>query len=145
MNEAKVLIVDDDEDVRDRVRHELAQSGFCSDEADSAAEALVKMEHNFHAVVVLDIHMPGMSGVEMLAALKKRNSLVQVIMLTADASLERVIDCLDRGAIDFFAKTDPMHVLAASVADALGRAARWANWIGARAQPLESIGSGTPA
>ncbi len=141
MDRARVLVVDDDEDVLDMVRLGIAKAGIRTDGATTAEEGLAKMEMNMYPVVVLDIHMPGMSGVEMLSALKQRNSLVQVIMLTADASMERVIECMDRGAIDFLSKTADSHEIIRAVSEALGRAARWMSWLGnsrSRSRPQEA-------
>jgi DNA-binding NtrC family response regulator len=129
MNQPKVLIVDDDEHVLKLIRLELARAGVPSDGAVTAAEGLAKMKQNLYPVIVSDIHMPGTSGVELLSALKHQSPLAQVIMLTADNTLEQVIDCMDRGAVDFFAKSDPLHLLVAAVGRALGCAARWATWL----------------
>jgi phosphoserine phosphatase RsbU/P len=137
MDKARILVVDDDEDVRDMVQMELAKAGFRSDSAATAQEGLAMMEHHLYPVVVLDIHMPGTNGVEMLGSLKQLNSLVQVLMLTSDASMHRVIECMDRGAADFFSKTESMCHLVGGVAAALGRTVRWMSWMGTRAnRPL---------
>jgi len=145
MDQAKVLVVDDDDDYLDLVRLELAKAGIRTDGAETAGEGLAKMDKHPYPVVVSDIRMPEMSGVEMLAALKQRNSLVQVIMLTADASIERVIECMDRGATDLYSKTEGLYLMTAAVTAALGRAARWSNWIGTHALPMETAATGNSA
>ena len=130
MDYPKILVVDDDDDVVSLVQLEFAKAGIRTDTAASAAEAQGKMERCVYPVVVLDIHMPGMSGVDLLDALKRRNSLVQVIMLTADATLAQVIACMDRGATDFFSKTSALVGVVEAATAALGRAARWLSWLG---------------
>ncbi len=142
MNGPKILVVDDDEDIVGMVQTKLAGAGLSSDTACTAKEGLALMRKNLYLVVVLDIHMPGMSGVEMISALKQISPLVQVIMLTADASIERVIDCVDRGVVDFFSKSDPLIQMVESVGTALGRGARWASWMGSRSRqkPLAVAG-----
>lgn len=142
MSQARVLVVDDDRDMLQMVRMQLARVGIHSDGASTPDEGLAKMERQMYPVAILDIHMPGMSGVDMLEALKRRNSLAQVIMLTSDASMERVIECMDRGAIDFFSKSDPAHMITEAVMSALGRAGRWSNLIGTRGGMVASADTG---
>ncbi len=110
------------------LQSKLGAAGIVSDAADSAAKALQMMERHLYFVVVADIHMPGTDGVALLSALKRLSPLVQVIMLTGDASIEQVIECADRGAIDFFSKQEPLPPLTDAVASALARAARWSGW-----------------
>jgi len=115
------------------VQKKLDMAGISTDTACSAEEGLQAMRQNLYAVVVLDIHMPGMDGPELIGLLKDISPIVQVIMLTSDSSFERVIECMDRGAIDFFAKeTQQLTLMAESVSAALGRGARWASWMGTR-------------
>ena len=125
-----VLVVDDDEDVLDMIRLHLTRAGLHADAVTDAESALRKMEQFQYPVVLLDINMPGMSGVELLAALKAQNSLVQVIMLTGHHGIENVIECMDRGATDFFAKSANQEGVAEAVGLALGRSARWLSWLG---------------
>lgn len=129
MVQAKVLVVDDSQMISRLLQSKLAAAGIASDAADSANKALQMMERNLYFVVVADIHMPGTDGVALLSALKRVSPLVQVIMLTGDASIEQVIECADRGAIDFFSKQEPLPPLTEAVAAALARAARWAGWL----------------
>jgi DNA-binding response OmpR family regulator len=143
MDHPKVLVVDDDPDVVALVRLELGRAGIHSDTADTAQAGLSLMQKNLYHVVLLDIHMPGMSGVEMLEALKRHNGLVQVIMLTSDACFERVIECMDRGASDFFSKTSSLHPIVEAVAGALSRAARWTSWMGTKNLRPAAAGTAT--
>jgi DNA-binding NtrC family response regulator len=136
MEQMPVLVVDDDAIVRKVVQKRLARIGLGTEEAASAAEALAKMEKCLYPIVIADIHMPGMSGVELVAALKQRSPLVQVIMLTSDACLERVIECMDRGAIDFFGKDEDGDTILQSVRGAVARAQRWRSRLGTIAEPL---------
>lgn len=131
MDGARVLVVDDDADLLKLVRRELTRAGIASDAALSAADALALMERHVYPVVIVDVNLPGMSGVRLLADLKRHNSLVQVLMLTGEASLERVIECLDHGATDFFAKSAGLAGLVEAVGAALNRSARWLQLLGA--------------
>ncbi len=133
MNKNRVMVVDDDESIRALVQKKLEMAGITADAAASAEGGFQAMRDNLYTVVVLDIHMPGMNGPEMIATLKEISPIVQVIMLTSDSSFERVIQCLDRGAVDFFAKeAQQLTLMAEAVSSAMGRGARWASWIGTR-------------
>lgn len=135
MSLPKVLVVDDDPDVLDVIRVKLQKVGIATDGADSAEQALSLMRQNLYIAAVADIHMPGQSGAAMVSAFKEISPLVQVIMLTADASMSRVIDCVDRGAVDFFSKNDEPALLVEAVANAIQRGVRWRSWIGHRMTP----------
>ncbi len=141
MNPARVLVVDDDESMLRLVRMRLGNAGIAADTALSAEDALTIMRTNLYYVVILDINMPGMSGVEMVEALKQRNPLVQVIMLTVEASFGRVLDCVDRGAVDFFTKTEDLSEMIDSARVSLTRAARWARLIGHQVSPPAPVGT----
>lgn len=142
MVQAKVLVVDDSQTISRLLQSRLAAAGIASDTAHSAEKALQMMERHLYFVVVADIHMPGTDGVALLSSLKRVSPLVQVIMLTGDASLEQVIECADRGAIDFFSKQEPLPPLTEAVAAALARAARWAGWLRQGSTTSESLVAG---
>ncbi len=142
MASSKVLIVDDDPAITNLVQQLLQKTGIEADTAGSADDALACMEKNSYSIVLLDIHMPGMSGVEAISAFKQRSPLVQVIMLTGDVSVSKVIECVDRGAIDFFSKTENLAALPDAVYAALAKSARWLGFLapGGR-QKADPVGS----
>ncbi len=140
MKKDNVLIVDDDKCLATLIKARLGAVGIEPDVAYAADEAIEKMQKNLYGVVLADIHMPGMSGVEMVSALKNANPLVQVIMLTSDVSLGRVIECVDRGAMDFFSKTEDLAALSEAVSSALRRGARWIQHVGASKRKMQSAG-----
>jgi DNA-binding NtrC family response regulator len=132
VDRAQILLVDDDEDVLAFMGQQLQQAGFATDTAESAEDGLAQMRSKLHWVVVADIHMPGMNGMELINALKTINPLTHVIMCTSDASLTRVVECIGRGAADFFSKGDNPELLVNTVRDAVARAERWRDWLGKR-------------
>src|SRR5262249_33478448 len=77
-------------------------------EAASGEEALEKAEQTRSDVAVLDLNLPGMSGLELLAALKERQPQVEVLMLTAHSSIETAVLAMKRGAYDYLVK--PFHL-----------------------------------
>ncbi len=137
MTRARVITVDDEPMITELIRFKLKAAGIECDVAGSAEEGLRLMQQNLYFVVIADIHMPGMSGVELVSALKEVSPLVQVIMLTADATPEQVIACADRGAIDFFSKYEDCDAIVESAKTVLSRRERWSAWLGkSRRQPV---------
>ena len=87
-------------------------------------EALEKLEQNSTTdVVVLDVKMPGMDGIETLKAIKARYPLIEVIMLTGHATVESAIDGMKVGALDYLMKPCDMDVLMAKVREAKNKKA----------------------
>jgi FixJ family two-component response regulator len=100
-----ILIVDDEPDLRVPLRNSLEEDGYTVDEAESAAEALAKMERRRYSVVVTDLYMPGgLSGLELIDAVKLRDPEVLCIVITGYASLDVSIRALKCGAYDFLQK-----------------------------------------
>jgi two-component system chemotaxis sensor kinase CheA len=121
-----VLAVDDDPSILELVGHHLNEAGVKCDTAESAEEAITLMLRNYYLVVICDINLPGMSGVEMIPALRTISPLVQTIMLTSEDSAAHVIESLERGAVDFLSKTQGLDNIVRLVTDALERSKRWA-------------------
>lgn len=104
MMEPKILIVDDEELIRLSLRKLLEKHGYRVDVAGSAEEALEKIKGNGFHIVITDIMMPDMDGIELLKKIKEQDRSIYVIMITAYASLERAIASLKHGAGDFIQK-----------------------------------------
>jgi CheY-like chemotaxis protein len=102
--EPKILIVDDEELIRLSLRKLLEKHGYRVDVAGSAEEALEKIKGNGFHIVITDIMMPDMDGIELLKKIKEQDRSIYVIMITAYASLERAIASLKHGAGDFIQK-----------------------------------------
>jgi DNA-binding NarL/FixJ family response regulator len=89
-------------------------------EAGGAAEALALLEqHPDIELVLLDLHMPGMSGLDLLSELKIRFSSLPVVVLSSDESRATVIDALERGATGYICKSSPTDLLAKFLEHAL--------------------------
>lgn len=105
MNEKyNILIVDDEEDFRETLVKRLQKRNFQAFGAESGTQALQMMEAIPFDVVVLDIKMPGMDGIETLREMKKKSPLTEVILLTGHASLESGIEGIELGAFDYLMK-----------------------------------------
>jgi DNA-binding NtrC family response regulator len=104
MEEMKVMLVDDEERFLLTTSKLLAKMGYDIMVATGGEEALEKLRtHNIH-VVVLDVKMPGMDGIETLKAIKRRYPTVEVIMLTGHGTVESAVDGLKSGATDYLTK-----------------------------------------
>ena len=92
-----ILVVDDDENILLVLRQSLEKEGYHISTAKSAEEALNTLQRSFFHVVITDIMMGEMSGVELLMEIKKMNSLMQIFVMTSHSTLPRVIQCMQGG------------------------------------------------
>lgn len=99
-----VLVVDDEKMMRDLVERILSKEGFAVDTAPSGKEALKKLEKNPVDLIISDIKMPGMDGLELLKAVKSKHPDISVIMMTAFGDTYAVKDALLLGADEYVTK-----------------------------------------
>src|SRR4029079_6776864 len=100
----RILVVDDDNLLRKLVTEQLSRSDFDATPAGSARAALEVLRESDIDVVLLDISMPDMSGLEALREIRKLEDPPEVIMLTADTSLQTGIEAMRHGAYDYLTK-----------------------------------------
>jgi diguanylate cyclase (GGDEF)-like protein/PAS domain S-box-containing protein len=124
--QAALLVVDDNEANRDALSRHLRSRGYAVSTAAGGAEALGAIGHSAFDLVLLDVEMPGMSGIEVLAALREQHSHSQlpVIMVTARSSGDDVVEALTRGANDYVTKPIDFQVAVARINTHLAH--RWA-------------------
>ncbi len=121
---AKILLVDDESPFVEALSKRLTMRELQVSIALSGPEALEKLEQNPSIdVVVLDVKMPGMDGIETLKAIKARYPLIEVIMLTGHATVESAIDGMKDGALDYLMKPCDLDVLMAKVREAKNKKA----------------------
>ena len=111
-----VAIVEDNEEYRERIVHTLnKERGFaCVGEYGTAEEAIEKLITTKATVVLMDIHLPGMSGVECVHKLKEQNVELQIMMLTMFENDENVFHSLTAGATGYMVKrTKPVDIISA--------------------------------
>jgi len=109
-----VLLVDDEEGFVEALMRRLGHRGFkvtAAHGGQAALDALDAGSASSYDVVVLDVKMPGMDGLETLAVIKEQHPLIEVIMLTGHATVESAIDGMKRGAFDYLMKPCDMEVL----------------------------------
>jgi len=117
---AKVLIVDDERSIRATLAEFVREDGHEVRTAESAAEALQLVEADPPDVVVTDIILPRMSGVELLGRIHERLPDVQVIMITGEPTVETAAEAVRQGAFDYLAKP----ISSSAVRSAVARSAR---------------------
>ncbi len=99
-----MLLVDDEGEFLDTLVKRIQKRNVNATGVNSGEEALAFLEKNPVDVVVLDVRMPGMDGIETLRALKRQHPLTEVIMLTGHASLEVAVEGMELGAFDYLMK-----------------------------------------
>jgi len=120
---ANVLLVDDEVPFVETMTKRLGKRDLEVTTAFSGAEALEKLGQKGSKVevVILDVKMPGMDGIETLREIKRSYPLVEVVMLTGHATVETAIEGMKLGAFDYLMKPCDMEVLVAKVGGAAFR------------------------
>ena len=101
---AKILIVDDEVHVCNSIAEALKAVGHVVETALSGEEALKKLEVHKYDLIITDLMMPGISGMELLQALKKSDPKVRVIMITGYPSTKSTVAAIKSGAVDYLPK-----------------------------------------
>ena len=104
MQKMKLLLVDDEERFLNTTQKLLSKKGYEALIAANGAEALDILATKTVHVVILDVKMPGMDGLEILKIIKRVHPLVEVIMLTGHGTVESAVEGLKSGATDFLSK-----------------------------------------
>ena len=116
----KLLLVDDEKPFLDTITKRLEKRELNVSAVYSGQEALKELENNKSIeVIILDVKMPGMDGIETLGEIKKRFPLVEVIMLTGHATVETAIDGMKVGAFDYLMKPCDIDALVTKVNEAV--------------------------
>ena len=115
MKKISVLVVDDDPLLRKLVTDQLTRSGFDASPAQSGEEALAAAQAADYDVCLLDIRMSGMSGLDTLRAVRRLDDPPEVIMLTADTSLQTGIEAMRLGAYDYLTKPSTLDEMEAVI------------------------------
>jgi FixJ family two-component response regulator len=133
---ATVFLVDDAASVRDSLGRLLELAGFRVERYASAEEFLAGYQPDRAGCLVLDVAMPGMSGLELADVLAARGLRLPIIYLTAHGDIPMSVRAMKAGAVDFFEKPVKGDALIACINDALARDSQWrsaeANSWGAR-------------
>ncbi len=118
-NSSLILLVDDDERLRTAAGKVLAAGGYRVVSAASGREALEKLKEIAVALVVSDLRLPDLDGIELLKRSRELRPEVEVVMITGHASIEKAVEAMRLGAYDFIQKPLDGAVLLKTVAKAL--------------------------
>jgi DNA-binding NtrC family response regulator len=135
--EIHVLIVDDEEDFLQSLSPALRRRKMRISTASGGTEALEKLEKNSFDVVLLDLKMPGMDGLETLQRIKAANPACEVILLTGLPTVATVIQGLKEGAFDYVVKPQDIELLVRKIREAFQKARSKAEEV--RGQKVEKI------
>ena len=100
----KILIVDDDPETRTNIAEILHDAGYYSDEAASGGEAIERITLEYFNIILLDLMMPGMNGIDTLAEVRRLSPKTKIIMITAFATVENAVRAIKKGASDYITK-----------------------------------------
>lgn len=117
----RVLVVDDEPTLRNAMGRFLSNQGFAVDSAESGPEALEKMRNGGYALMLLDIRMPGMSGLDVVPEAIDIDPDIAILMLTGMADATSAAICMQRGAMDYLTKPIELHDLRRAIDRALRR------------------------
>ncbi len=120
-NEPRVLVVDDHASARASAVDVLRLSGYEAESCPSGAEALKHLSPGNFQVVVTDLQMPGMSGLDLIREIERRRIPVQILMVTAHASINTAVEAMQLGAFDYLEKPYDADRLEESVRQAVER------------------------
>ncbi len=103
-NAARILVVDDDPSLRRVLEYNLARKGFRVTSAMNAEEALERFQREPFEVVITDILMPGINGIDLLNKIKAGSPETAVIVITAHGTIQTAIEAMKLGAFDYLTK-----------------------------------------
>ena len=126
MSKAKILVVDDEEDILELVKHHLAREGYQIVCAGTGEKALIKAKTESIDLIVLDLMLPGMDGLEITKVLKGdlKTRHIPIVMLTAKGEEADIVAGLELGADDYITKPFSPRVLLARVKAVLRKNSR---------------------
>jgi len=104
MDDFRVLVVDDEDDFRATFVKRLEKRNLSVTDAENGEKAMEILEEKLFDVVILDVKMPGMDGIETLREMKRKRPLMEVIMLTGHATVESGVEGMKLGAFDYIMK-----------------------------------------
>ncbi|HKK01259.1 MAG TPA: response regulator, partial [Desulfuromonadales bacterium] len=104
MESNRILVVDDNAAIRDGVRRALCGCGFYVETFGSGALAIERMAENPFDLVITDLKMPGMDGIEVLRQIKSQQPDVPIVMITGYSTVDTAVESMKSGAVDYISK-----------------------------------------
>lgn len=127
----RILLVDDEIELLEGLKRHFEVEGLKVETCSSAESALKLVQEKNFNIIMTDIKMPGMDGVELLRAIKDMNPLCNVMIMTAYSNMSYLLDCFSAGACDYFAKPfQDMDEVIDALKTAIERVTRWKKGMG---------------
>jgi putative nucleotidyltransferase with HDIG domain len=120
-NKTTLLIVDDEKTIRKLLRQKLSNEGYQCLEAGSTAQAQAELRNNSISLVILDIKLPGKSGIQLIPEINSNYPTTMIIMATATTDTSTAVHCMKQGAYDYLTKPFNLDEVVWSVTKALER------------------------
>jgi len=118
---AQILIIDDEKSIRNVLKDILGNEGFKVDEASDGEEGLLKFKQNSYDLILCDIKMPKLDGLEFLDAVVAANAEIPVIMISGHGNIETAVDAVKKGAYDYISKPPDLNRLLITIRNALDK------------------------
>lgn len=123
--EKKILVVDDEELIRNLLDEAFSNNGYIVQTAEDAEKAMDILRKESIMIMYLDLKLPGMSGTELCEQIRKQNPLAIIYAITGYTDLFGLLECRKAGFDDFFQKPVPIKLLLESAQEALKKLERW--------------------
>ena len=104
MAAVKVLVVDDEVEFAGAIAERMCNRGFEVDTADSGADGLLRIKDKQYDAILLDLSMPEMDGMETMKLMLEQDDTLQIIILTGYGSVDKGVEAMKAGAVDFLEK-----------------------------------------
>lgn len=104
LEKIKILVVDDESIIRNLLTDVLTDAGYEVKAVSTGEEALIEIRENSYSIVITDLRMPGLSGIEVIKKVKQINADICIILITAYPSIESAIEAMREGAYDYITK-----------------------------------------
>ncbi len=117
----KVLIVDDEASIRRTLSEILKFQNYTVDEAGDGIEALAKIKKNCYDIVILDIKMPKMDGIETLERIQDINPDLPVVMISGHGNIDTAVEAVKKGAFDYISKPPDLNRLLITIKNAMDK------------------------
>lgn len=114
----RILIIDDENSIRRTLRDILENEGYAIDDAPDGLEGLKLVKSNHYDVVLCDIKMPKMDGLEVLDKILETNSDVPVVMISGHGNIDTAVDAIRKGAYDYISKPPDLNRLLVTIRNA---------------------------
>lgn len=116
---ASILIIDDEKSIRNTLKEILEYEKFTIDEAEDGEDGIAKVKSKKYDLVLCDIKMPKMDGLEVLAKIQEKQSDIPVVMISGHGTIETAVQAIKEGAFDFISKPLDLNRLLVTVRNAL--------------------------